>query len=110
MWVGDITYMSRQGISWLYLTVWLDRCSRKIVGWDVREPKDLVSEALRRALVVRRPTARLVVDSGQGNQYTATRFRQLLTCYGAQQRIRWSGKCGQSETSFLETFQKGAPY
>ena len=52
---GDITYLPRQGGGWLYLAVWLDRCSRKIVGWDVRDtmPEDLVSAALRRALVVR---------------------------------------------------------
>ena len=34
--MGDITYLPRQGGGWLYLAVWLDRCSRKIVGWDVR--------------------------------------------------------------------------
>ncbi|AMR25522.1 hypothetical protein A0257_22800 (plasmid) [Hymenobacter psoromatis] len=54
VWVGDITYLPRQGGGWLYLAVWLDRYSRKVVGWDVREtmPEDLVSEALRRALAV----------------------------------------------------------
>ena len=64
VWVGDITYLPHQG-GWLYLVVWLDRCSRKVVGWDMREsmPKDLVSEALRRALAVRRPAAGLVVHS-----------------------------------------------
>jgi transposase InsO family protein len=70
VWVGDITYLPyrvrpRQGGGWLYLAVWLDRYSRKIVGWDVRQtmPEDLVSEALRRALVVRRP----------GSSFTPTR-------------------------------------
>ena len=57
VWAGDITYLPRQGGGWLYLAVWLDRCSRKIVGWDVRDtmPEDLVSGALRRALAVRQP-------------------------------------------------------
>ncbi|WP_052733098.1 DDE-type integrase/transposase/recombinase [Hymenobacter terrenus] len=65
VWVDDITYLPRQGGGWLYLAVWLDRCSRKIVGWDVRDtmPEDLVSEALRRALAVRRP----------GSWYTPTK-------------------------------------
>ena len=51
VWTSVITYLPRQGGGWLYLAVWLDRCSRKVVGWDVREtmPADLVSEALRRA-------------------------------------------------------------
>ena len=55
VWVGDITYLPRQGGGWRYLAVWLDRCARKVGGWDVREtmPEDLVSEALRRALAVR---------------------------------------------------------
>ena len=95
VWVGDITYLPRQGGGWLYLAVWLDRCSRKIVGWDVREsmPEDLVSEALRRALVVRRPPAGLVIHSDQGSQYTATRFKQLLTRYGAVQSMSRRGNC-----------------
>ena len=87
--------MPRQGGGWLYLAVWLDRCSRKVVGWDVREtmPEDLVSEALRRALAVRRAPAGLIVHSDQGSQYTATRFKQLLTRYGAQQSMSRRGNC-----------------
>jgi len=93
VWVGDIMYLPRQGGGWLYLAVWLDRCSRKIVGWDVRAtmPEDLVSEALRRALVVRRSAAGLVVHSDQGSQYTATRFKNLVTRFGALQSMSWRG-------------------
>ena len=59
------TYLPRQGGGWRYGAVWLDRCSRKVVGWDVRKtmPKGLVNEALRRALVMRKSTAGLVVYS-----------------------------------------------
>ena len=37
VWVGDITYLPRQGSGWLYLAVWLDRCSRKIVGFGASD-------------------------------------------------------------------------
>jgi putative transposase len=84
-------YLPRQVGGWLYLAVWLDHCSRKVVGWDVRE--DLVSEALRRALVVRRPPAGLVVHSDQGSQYTATRFQNLVAKHGAQQSMSRRGNC-----------------
>ena len=48
-------------------------------------PEGLVSETLRRALAVRQPSAGLVVHSDQGSQYTATRFKDLLTRHEAQQ-------------------------
>nr|WP_092678443.1 DDE-type integrase/transposase/recombinase [Hymenobacter arizonensis] len=90
-----MTYLPRQDGGWLYLAVWLDSCSRKVVGWDVRDTmrEDLVSEALRRALIVRRPPARLIVHSDQGSQYTATRFKALLTRHGAQQSMSRRGNC-----------------
>ncbi len=95
VWVGDITYLPRQSGGWLYLAVWLDRCSRKIVGWDVRDTmlEGLVSEALRRALAVRRPPAGLSIHSDQGSQYTAARFKDLVAKHGAQQSMSWRGNC-----------------
>ena len=87
VWVGDITYLPRQGGGWLYLAVWLDRCSRKVVGCDVREtiPEDRVSEAFRR------PPAGLVAHSDQGSQYTPTRFKDLLARHRAQQSMSRRG-------------------
>ena len=95
VWVGDITCLPRQGGGWLYLASWQDACSRKVVGWDLREtmPEDLVSEALRRALVVRQPPAGLIVHSDQGSQYTATRFGDLLADHGARQSMSRRGNC-----------------
>ena len=65
VWVDDITYLPKQGGSLLYLVTWLDRYSRKVVGWDVRQsmPEALVSEALRRALAVRQPAAFIKLNS-----------------------------------------------
>ncbi|SHL84266.1 integrase core domain-containing protein [Hymenobacter psychrotolerans] len=56
-------------------------------------PEDLVSEALRRALVVRRPSAGLVVHSDQGSQYTATRFKALVAQHGPLQSMSRRGNC-----------------
>ena len=108
VWVGDITYLPyrvrpRQGGGWLYLAVWLDRCSRKVVGWDVRAttPENLVSEALRR------PPAGLIVHSDQGSQYRATRFKDLLARHSAQQSMSRRGNCydnGHAE-SFWSRFK-----
>ena len=56
-------------------------------------PEDLVSEALRRALAVRQPAARLLVYSDQGSQYTATHFRELLATHGAEQNMSRRGNC-----------------
>ena len=65
------------------------------MGWDVRgtTPEDLVSEALRRALAVRRPPAGLIVHSDPGSQYTATRFKALVAQHGAQQSMSRRGNC-----------------
>ena len=95
VWVGDITYLPKQGGGWLYLATWLDRYSRKVVGWDVREamPEGLVSEALRRALAVRQPVAGLVIHSDQGSQYVATNFKALVARHEAVQSMSRRGNC-----------------
>jgi len=95
VWVGDITYLPKQGGGWLYLATWLDRYSRKVVGWDVREsmPEDLVSEALRRALAVRQPAAGLLIHSDQGSQYAATNFKALVARHEALQSMSRRGNC-----------------
>jgi transposase InsO family protein len=89
VWVGDITYLPKQGGGWL------DRYSRKVVGWDVREsmPEALVSEALHRALAVRQPAAGLVIHPDQGSQYSATTFEALVARHEAVQRMSRRGNC-----------------
>lgn len=95
VWLGDITYLPRQCRGWLYLAVWFDHCSRKIMGWSVRETmtEGLGSQALRHALAVRQPPAGLIVHFDQGSQYTATCFKDLIAEHGAQQSMSWWGNC-----------------
>ena len=55
-WAADISYVwTNEG--WLYLAVVLDLFARRVVGWAVsdRLHKELALEALRKALVIRRP-------------------------------------------------------
>ena len=61
------------------MATWLDRYSRKIVGWDVLEsmPEALVSEVLRRALAGRQ-LAGLVIYSDQGSQYCTINLKALV--------------------------------
>ncbi|RSK47606.1 transposase [Hymenobacter rigui] len=96
VWVSDITYLPRQGGGWLYLAVRLNRCSRKVGGWDVRSrhargPDQRSAAPGPRAW--RRPAAGLVVHSDQGSPYTATRFKNVLTRHGAVQSMSRRGNC-----------------
>ena len=56
-------------------------------------PKGLISEALRRALAVRQPTAGLVVYSDQGSPYSSTNFKALLSRHEALQSRSRRGNC-----------------
>jgi putative transposase len=56
-------------------------------------PEDLVSEALRRALVVRQPTAGLLIHSDQDSQYSATNFKALVARHEAVQIRSRRGNC-----------------
>jgi putative transposase len=69
LWLADITYVeTRQG--YLFLGVVMDMCSRKIVGWSMRDDlkAELVVDALAMAVTRRRPPAGLVHHSDRGSQ------------------------------------------
>jgi putative transposase len=61
VWLADITYLPTYE-GWLFLAVVMDVCSRKIVGWAMREDlrSELVVDALGMAVARRRPTPGLV--------------------------------------------------
>jgi transposase InsO family protein len=55
-------------------------CSRKIVGWSMRDDlkADLVVDALAMAVTRRRPPAGLIHHSDRGSQYTSLAFGKTL--------------------------------
>ena len=78
--VGDITYLPTTSGQWLYLNIWMDLYSRRIVGWkvDFRMDEHLVTDSLTQAINNRRPGAGLIVHSDRGGQYASALFKATL--------------------------------
>jgi putative transposase len=79
LWLADITYVpTLEG--YLFLGVVMDMCSRKIVGWSMRDDlqAELVVDALAMAVTRRRPPAGLVHHSDRGSQYSSLAFGRTL--------------------------------
>jgi len=71
----------KEGVEgYLFLGVVMDMCSRKIVGWSMRDDlkAELVVDALAMAVTRRRPAAGLVHHSDRGSQYTSLAFGRTL--------------------------------
>ena len=103
VWAGDITYIpSEQG--WLYLAVIIDLCSRRIVGWSLRDHlrRDLVVEALDSALAARRGTQGIIFHSDRGSQYGSSAFRQRLRAAGMEQSM--SARANPYHNAWTESF------
>lgn len=94
VWLSDITYIKTTE-GWLYLAVVMDLYSRRILGWALREylGKELVIEALRKAIEDYQITANTIFHSDRGIQFTADEFRQLLNDLGITQSMSGRGNC-----------------
>ncbi|USE39828.1 IS3 family transposase [Endozoicomonas sp. SCSIO W0465] len=106
--VGDITYVpAREG--WLYLSVFIDVCSRAVVGWSMsdRMTATLVTDSLEMALWKRRPLAGLLVHSDPGSQYVLDRYQLLLRDNGFIYSISRKGNCWDNAVaeSFFHTLK-----
>jgi transposase InsO family protein len=107
VWVSDITYLkTRDG--WLYLCVWIDLFSRKVVGWSISASlaSRFVCDALAGALE-RRPGARPLIHSDRGVQYASKEFRTLLWRNKLRQSMSRKGDCWDNAVaeSFFATIK-----
>jgi transposase InsO family protein len=93
-WAGDITSLWTQE-GGLYLAVWLDLYSRKVVGWSLRSHIDseLVEGALEMAVGNRRPEAGLIHHTDRGSQYASHAYRDLLGEHGMICSMSRKGEC-----------------
>ncbi|MER2172609.1 MAG: DDE-type integrase/transposase/recombinase [Psychrobacillus psychrodurans] len=75
VWVADITYI-RTLEGDVYLASVMDLYSRKIVGWAMEDHMEqtLVDEALKHALMVRKPAKGLIHHSDRGAQLLCNRL------------------------------------
>jgi transposase InsO family protein len=94
LWTSDITYIRTQE-GWLYLAVFLDVCSRRIVGWSMsqRINDDLIINAFKQAWLHRRPLPGLIVHSDRGSQYCSRCFKDLLYTNRYRQSMSSTGSC-----------------
>jgi transposase InsO family protein len=108
VWVSDITYI-KTAMGWMYLAVFIDLYSRKVVGWalDTRMKSDLIETALKRALLSRSPPKGLIVHSDQGSQYISKRYRNLLKAWHLKPSMSRRGNCWDNAVaeSFFKTLK-----
>ena len=105
VWVGDITYIpTKRGF--LYLAVFIDIFSRKVVGWamDTRIKDTLVMSALNQAIGREHPEKGLIVHTDRGAQYTSQRFGAMLNRHGYIQSM--SRKGNPYDNAIMESFYR----
>lgn len=93
VWMSDITYIeTKQG--WLYLSVFIDRYSKQVVGWKTGAEIDakLVLDAFEEAQISTGETP-LMVHSDRGVQYASNLFREKLKQVRCIQSMSRKGNC-----------------
>jgi transposase InsO family protein len=110
LWFADFTYLRCwEGV--VYFSFVIDAYSRAIVGWQfaTHMRTDLVLDALRMALTLRRPGAdvALVHHSDAGSQYTSYDYSQALDDHGVLASIGTVGDAydNASAESFVDSFK-----
>lgn len=108
VWLADLTYIPT-GEGWLYLAAILDGCTRKIVGWSMRDTlhTEIALDALAMALQRQRPGAGLIHHSDRGIQYAAEAYRQILAAANITPSMSRKGNCWDNAPmeSFFHTLK-----
>jgi len=110
VWVSDITYI-RSKSGWMYLCVFLDLYSRRVVGWslDTDMRASLVIRAWKNALAQCGRIQSMIVHSDRGIQYCCQEFRmELEKVPGVQQSMSRKGNCWDNACaeSFFSTLKR----
>ncbi len=104
VWVGDLTYIST-GQGWLYLAIFMDLFTRKIVGFSLANHMrtEMVLEALQMGIGRQNvEPGTLIVHSDRGVQYAAAEFRNKLREEDFVASMSRKGNCW--DNAFAESF------
>lgn len=103
VWARDITYIWTQE-GWMYLAVFLDLFSRKVVGWATsnRLTTSFVLLAFERAIARRNPPDGLLVHTDRGAQYSSQVFRSMLQDGNCTLSMSRKGNCW--DNAVVESF------
>ena len=103
VWVGDVTMVPTR-VGWLYVAVLLDLCSRRVIGWAMRDKPEqqLTLTALAMASRQRRIPPGLIHHSDQGAQYSCIAYQQQLLVLGITPSMSRKGNC--YDTAVAESF------
>ena len=106
-WATDITYIPMER-GFVYLTVIMDWCSRKILSWRLSNTLDsqFCIDALENALFLfGKPE---IFNSDQGSQYTSEKFTSVLKANDI--RISMDGKGAWRDNVFVERLWRSVKY
>ena len=104
VWVGDITYIAT-GEGWLFLAIFLDLFTRKIVGFSTEEHMrtEMVLKALEMGIKGQNVTESfLIIHADRGVQFAASEFRTKLDEEGFIPSMSRKGNC--YDNAFAESF------
>lgn len=104
LWVGDVTYIKLKDGSWQYLSVIMDRYSRKIVSWSLSNRRDvsLTLSSIDRAVRNRGHHPELIFHSDRGSEYLSGQYRERLRRYGINQSMNRFKN--MNDNAFMESF------
>lgn len=107
-WVSDVTHIPTDE-GWLYLAAIVDLFSRRVVGYamSAHNDRELVLEALKRALRARKPACGLVHHSDRGSPYASEEYRSVLHRSGIEASMSRVGDCWDNAVaeSFFATLK-----
>lgn len=104
LWVGDVTYLKMHDGSWQYLSVVMDRYSRRIIAWSISDRRDvqLTLSSIERAVRNRGHHKDIIFHSDRGVEYLANAYRERLRRYGITQSMNRPKT--MNDNAFMESF------